>query len=106
MSCSVSADPTSGPPGVAVTFSATATSPGRNITQYAWTFDDGDFSLAQNPSKIFPVPGLYNVRLIVSDDVGNTVTRTVPIPVQTTTSNLWYDKAEHGETDGAGQGVK
>ena len=83
MSCSVSADPTSGSPGVAVTFSATATSPGRNVTQYAWTFDDGDFSLAQNPSKIFPVPGLYNVRLTVSDNAGNTITTTIPISVQT-----------------------
>jgi PKD repeat protein len=88
MTCSVSAHPTSGSPGVLVAFSATASSTGHNITQYAWTFDDGDFSFAQNPLKIFPVPGMYNVRLTVSDDAGNTVTRTIPIPVQTT-FNLW-----------------
>src|SRR5947207_1781600 len=83
MSCSVNPEPSTGPPGVAVTFSATANSPGRTVTQYAWTFDDGDFSLAQNPSKVFPVPGLYNVGLTVSDDAGNTITTTSPISVQT-----------------------
>ncbi len=90
MTCSVSAHPTSGSPGVLVTFSATASSTGHNITQYAWTFDDGDFSFAQNPLKIFPVPGMYNVRLTVSDDAGNTVTRTTLIPVQTTWFNLLH----------------
>ncbi len=84
ISCSVTADPSTGAPGFSVTFFATAVSPGHNITQYAWTFDDGDFSFAQNPSKRFPVPGLYSVRLTVSDDAGNTVTRTIPFAVQTT----------------------
>ncbi len=67
-----------------VAFFAIANSQGHIITQYAWTFDDGDFSFAQNPSKVFPTPGVDNVRLTVSDDAGNTVTRTVLIPVQTT----------------------
>jgi hypothetical protein len=84
VSCSANADRTTGAPGVIVAFSATASSTGHTITQYAWTFDDGDFSFAQNPSKRFPVPGLYHVRLTVSDEVGNTATRTIPIAVQTT----------------------
>src|SRR5438093_10117142 len=83
INCSASGDPSMVAPGFIVAFSATATSPGHTITQNAWTFDDGDFSLAQNPSKVFPVPGLYNVRLTVSDDAGNTVTRTIPTSVQT-----------------------
>jgi hypothetical protein len=104
ISCSTTANPSSGSPGVTVAFSATANSQGHTITQYAWTFDDGDFSLAQNPSKAFPVPGLYNVRLTVSDDAGNTVTRTIPIPV-VPGLNLSHDKTD-GPTNGAKQGMK
>ena len=84
VTCSASANRDGGAPGVTVAFFAIASSTGHTITQYAWTFDDGDFSFAQNPSKIFPVPGIYNVRLTVSDDAGNTATRAVPIAVQTT----------------------
>ncbi len=105
ISCSTTANPSTGSPGVTVAFSATANSQGHTITQYAWTFDDGDFSLAQNPSKVFSVPGLYNVRLTVSDDAGNTVTRTIPIPVQTG-FNLWHNKTEQGAIGGGEQGTK
>jgi hypothetical protein len=104
ISCSTTANPSTGSPGVTVAFSATANSQGHTITQYAWTFDDGDFSLAQNPSKVFPVAGLYNVRLTVSDDAGNTVTRTIPIAVHSS-FNLWHGKTEHGATDGAERDV-
>jgi len=84
ISCSILLTQTGWSPGMTVAFFAIANSQGHTITQYAWTFDDGDFSFAQNPSKVFPTPGVYNVRLTVSDDAGNTVTRTVLIPVQTT----------------------
>ncbi len=103
ISCAVMLTQAGWSPGMTVAFFATANSQAHTITQYAWTFDDGDFSFAQNPSKVFAAPGLYNVRLTVSDDAGNTATRTTLIPVQT---NFWQDKTEHGETAGAGQGVK
>src|SRR5438876_973933 len=94
ISCSILLTQTGWSPGMTVAFFAIANSQGHTITQYAWTFDDGDFSFAQNPSKVFPTPGVYNVRLTVSDDAGNTVTRTTLIPVQT---NFWQDKTEHGK---------
>jgi hypothetical protein len=48
---------------------------------YQWTFDDGTFSTAQNPTKIFPAPGNYSVHLTVTDNSGNTASRTLPIAV-------------------------
>ena len=49
------------------------------IAQYAWSFDDGCASLAQNPTKTSPVAGSYQVRLTVSDDAGNTARLTIPV---------------------------
>src|SRR5207248_577374 len=77
--CSAGASTSSGVAPLTVNFSATATDPDGRIAQYVWTFDDGDFSFAQNPVKSFPAPGVYNVRLTVSDNSGNTVTKTIPI---------------------------
>jgi len=37
---------------------------------YAWDFGDGNTSNLQNPHHIYQVPGNYNVRLIVSNEVG------------------------------------
>ena len=79
--CSAAASATSGVAPLTVTFSATASDPDGTIAQYVWTFDDGDFSYAQNPVKSFPAPGVYNVRLTVPDNSGNTVTKTIPISV-------------------------
>jgi hypothetical protein len=79
--CSASASSTSGVAPLQVQFTATATDPDGTIAQYVWTFDDGDFSFRQNPVKSFPAPGVYNVRLTVSDNSGNTVTKTLPITV-------------------------
>lgn len=80
-SCTANANVTSGVTPLTVNFSATASDPDGTIAQYVWTFDDGDFSFAQNPVKSFPAPGVYNVRLAVSDNSGNTVTKTIPITV-------------------------
>jgi PKD repeat protein len=74
--CSASANPTSGVAPLTVNFSANASDPDGTIAQYVWTFDDSDFSFWQNPVKSFPAPGVYNVRLTVSDNSGNTVTNT------------------------------
>jgi hypothetical protein len=79
--CSATANVTSGVAPLKVNFSATATDPDGTIVQYAWTFDDGDFSFARHPVKNFPAPGVYNVQLTVSDDSGNTVTKTLTVTV-------------------------
>ena len=80
--CKATASRNEGVAPLTVNFSANATSPGHTITQYAWTFDDGGFSFTQNPTKIFPAPGVYNVRLTVSDNLGNTVTKTLSVAVR------------------------
>ena len=71
----------SGPPPLSVNFTASATDPDGTIVAYQWTFDDGTFSIAQNPAKTFPAPGNYSVRLTVTDDSGNTTLRALPISV-------------------------
>ncbi|MFZ1221039.1 MAG: PKD domain-containing protein, partial [Chthoniobacterales bacterium] len=68
-------------PPLSVNFTASATDPDGTIADYQWTFDDGTFSAAQNPTKIFPAPGNYSVRLGVTDNSGNTTLRTLPISV-------------------------
>jgi PKD repeat protein len=67
-----------------VQFNASASEPNGSIIQYAWTFDDGDSSLAQNPAVTFFVPGTYHVHLTVTDSAGNTVLRvlTITVPAQ------------------------
>jgi PKD repeat protein len=81
---SATATPTNGIAPLTVKFSATGSDPDGTIAQYAWTYDDGDFSFAQNPTKRFPAPGFYNVRLTVEDNSGNSVIKVLPITVGTT----------------------
>jgi hypothetical protein len=76
-----SASITSGNAPLSVNFTANATDPHGRVTQYAWTYNDGDFSLSQNPTKNFLVPGVYNVQLTVSDSKGNTTLTTITITV-------------------------
>jgi PKD repeat protein len=71
----------SGAAPLRVNFTASASDPDGTIASYQWTFDDGTFSTAQNPAKIFPVPGNYSVHLTVTDNSGDTTLRTLPISV-------------------------
>ena len=71
----------SGDAPLRVNFTASASDPDGTIAAYQWTFDDGTFSTAQNPAKIFPAPGNYSVHLTVTDNSGNTTLRTLPISV-------------------------
>jgi PKD repeat protein len=75
------ASATTGAPGVTIQFTASATDSNATITQYAWTYADGDFSLSQNPTKTFDVPGTYDVHLTVSDSLGNSTQKTITIVV-------------------------
>ncbi|MGE0615911.1 MAG: PKD domain-containing protein [Bacteriovoracia bacterium] len=38
-----------------------------DLLQFEWRFGDGDYSYARNPTHVYSQPGVYNVRLIVSD---------------------------------------
>lgn len=78
LTATASAQPSSGVAPLAVAFSA-KTSGG--VQQQLWTFDDGTFSLASSPAKVFDVPGTYAVRLTVTDGAGNTATAGVTVAV-------------------------
>lgn len=69
-----SANPTSGPPPLTVTFSSAGSSDpeGQPIT-YLWTFGDGATSTAANPVHIYAQAGPYVARLAVSDGVNTTL---------------------------------
>lgn len=66
------------------------------IVSYFWDFGDGTTSTDQNPSHVFSnsasTPAYYTVSLTVTDDSGNTNTRTYTITVfnpQTIASIAW-----------------
>jgi PKD repeat protein len=73
----------SGPAPLSVRFraSAEAAEPGRTIAGYAWSFGDGTTSLAQEPVKVFPVPGNYPVALTVTDSAGASARRLLAVSV-------------------------
>jgi len=62
-----------------VTFSANASDPDGVIREYQWTFDDGTFATNANPTKTFSLAGVYQARLTVMDNSGNTATRSVTV---------------------------
>jgi PKD repeat protein len=75
-SVTASANPSVGVAPLTVNLSADS-SAGR----FYWTFDDGDSSLEQNPTKIFPAPGRYDVCLAALDAAGNTALTTLVVNV-------------------------
>jgi glucose/arabinose dehydrogenase len=77
-----SANPTSGPAPLAVSFSSGGSiDPEGQPLTYAWTFGDGDTSTAANPSHTYSQAGLYSARLTVSDGVNSTASTPVTISV-------------------------
>ena len=80
-SCSVSANVTNGIAPLAVNFAADAKDADGTIRDYQWTFDDGTFATNANPTKIFKTPGIYSARVTVTDNDGNSVTRSLSISV-------------------------
>ncbi|MCX6209263.1 MAG: PKD domain-containing protein, partial [Bacteroidetes bacterium] len=53
-------------------------------TSYAWTFGDGSTSSLQNPApKVYSNPGIYTVKLTVSNSLGCTSTTTIQDTVLT-----------------------
>ncbi|MCM2270965.1 MAG: PKD domain-containing protein, partial [candidate division Zixibacteria bacterium] len=83
--------PTSGEAPLSVDFTSTSTG---SITFYEWDFGDGDSSGLQNPTHIYSVPGVYDVRLKVtglggadSSTVPDYITVNIPRPVAQFTLN-------------------
>jgi PKD repeat protein len=67
--------------GSMIQFTDLSTSPGDEIVAWAWTFDDGATSTAQNPTHIYADDGEYNVSLMVTDEDGSTDNITILLTV-------------------------
>ncbi|MCD9095933.1 pre-peptidase C-terminal domain-containing protein [Luteimonas fraxinea] len=63
-----------------VTFTDTSSDDG-DIVSHAWAFGDGTTSTEANPVKTYDAAGVYSVALTVTDDEGNTRTRTQQVEV-------------------------
>ncbi len=67
LTCSASANPTSGQAPLTVNFTGNATATGCTGTPaYAWTFGDGGTSTEQSPSHIYQADGTYSWSLTVT----------------------------------------
>lgn len=77
----IGADVATGPAPLTVQFTSDVTDPDGSLVEHAWTFDDGGYAFAANPTKIFLWPGTYAVRLAAVDNSGNPVrfTRTITV---------------------------
>ncbi len=84
----------SGSAPLSVTFNALAQDVAGSITGYAWTFDDGTFSFAQNPAKAFRAGGVYNARVTASDNDGNTARANVRVAVSSPTVAIFGTNAD------------
>jgi hypothetical protein len=78
---SLTASTTKGIAPLRVEFAASATGAQGAVTNYVWTFDDGCFSTEQNPTKLFPAPGVYTVHLVAEDNQGNVALSSVVVRV-------------------------
>ena len=48
---------------------------------YAWSFGDGATSTARNPAHAYAAAGTYAVTLVVTDNAGLSVTKTLSVMV-------------------------
>jgi glucose/arabinose dehydrogenase/PKD repeat protein len=75
-----SANPTSGPTPLDVSFSSAGSNdPEGQPLSYAWTFGDGATSTAANPTHTYTAAGTYTARLTVSDGANSTSSAPVTI---------------------------
>lgn len=103
--CAPSASVTSGVMPLTVTFSPHASAGTAPLRDAEWTFEDGDFATNASPTKTFPSPGTYHVRLTVTDTNGNTAQGVVTINVSSK-FDFWragkFTVAELGNTNVSG----
>ncbi|MEW2431512.1 ThuA domain-containing protein [Micromonospora sp. NPDC047644] len=80
-----SANPTSGPAPLAVTFSSAGSrDPDGGTLTYAWTFGDGQTSTEANPTHTYTTAGNYTAQLTVTNPKGRTAVANVPVTVGNT----------------------
>jgi PKD repeat protein len=95
----VEASASNGVAPLTVNFTATATSSAGPVNNFAWTYDDGDFADAQNPTKVFTAPGVYHVHVTAEDGLGNAVTSIVTIQVAVQPATLQFTSVERSGAD-------
>ncbi|UCH88106.1 MAG: PKD domain-containing protein, partial [Thermoplasmata archaeon] len=93
-SVTISADKTKGKAPLTVTFTGAASDVDGTIASYMWNFGDGNFTYTKNPEYTFEEPGVYVVKLTVTDDLGKTGTDNITITVYTED-----DGSEDGDGD-------
>ena len=79
--CAPSASTNSGTLPLTVSFLANANPGSAPFRDAKWTFEDGEYATNANPTKVFSTPGLYRVRLTVTDTNGNTAQGGVTVSV-------------------------
>src|SRR5215831_6596735 len=91
LAANFSANPTTGPAPIAVTFSDTSTG---SIMAWRWNFGDGTSSALQSPTHTYSTPGTYTVQLTVTGPRRNAmstktsaITVTPPPPVASFSAN-------------------
>lgn len=67
--------------GEPITFKSTCSKIPTNIKKWEWDFNDGETSDEINPEHSFSSPGVFNVKLVITDEIGcqDSVTRSVVI---------------------------
>ncbi|GIH62676.1 carbohydrate-binding protein [Microbispora siamensis] len=93
-----SADKTSGPTPLAVTFSAAGSSdPEGGALTYSWNFGDGGTSTAANPSHTYTAKGTFTATLTVRDPQGLTGTASVLITAGNTAPSVTLTTPADGQ---------
>ncbi|WNJ20360.1 PKD domain-containing protein [Pontibacter sp. G13] len=82
----------------AVDFTNTSFGTVSAIASYAWDFGDGDTSILENPSHLFPTPGTYTVTLQATDGNGCTAVTTRAITVNDIPTADFFANATRGCT--------
>ena len=93
-----SANVTNGVAPLTVRFTASITG---TASQVVWTFDNGEFSLSQNPTNVFRSPGSYSARVTVTGSNSNTASSSVTITVNTTFNDWRTNKFTAAELTNA-----
>jgi Carbohydrate binding module (family 6)/PKD domain len=101
-----SADRTSGPAPLAVTFSSAGSSdPEGAALTYSWAFGDGTTSNAANPTKTYRANGAYTATLTVRDPHGATGSANVRISVGNTAPTVSMSRPVDGQLFAFGDAV-